>query len=551
MSTTSTTTAMLLAAITSATLVVPAVAAPAADHGADHDHVLPTRRADRVERAGWARAGGWVLAPRVAVSASAGASTTGSRVAAWVEIDGAAADLVIQARGVDGDRLGGWVALDQTYRGPAQRVVVADLGARWPAAELRVAGGSDAALTALSWELVEPAYPDAGRRARAGLGPVTPWAAPPVSSALDDELGTIGVITRATWGARATQCTSVENDWYRMAIHHTAGPQTSGGTTAEVVRGVQAYAQDSGTYCDIPYQFLVGFDGTLYEARPYGLTSGATGGGNNDGNMAVCFMGCYHPTDCPTGVDSVPVTEEMLARGQLLVQTLVRLHDIATADDNIRGHRDWPGNATACPGDFLYARLADLRADLAWYAGAPGARSSPAGQNVVVPVGVATEVWIEVENTGGLTWEPGVTFLAPTPRDAASPLAQPTWPGPTRAATVAAPVARGEVGRFAFTVLATAPGTTTQTFGLVADGATWFADPPWGGGPTDDAIAVTVEARDDGGGDPMPCTAGEPACDDVSAGCCQAAGVGRSLGGGLVLALAGLLGVRRRTRRLS
>ena len=49
----------------------------------------------------------------------------------------------------------------------------------------------------------------------------------------------------------------------------------------------------------------------------------------------------------------------------------------------------------------------------------------------------------------------------------------------------------------------------------------------------------------------MPCTAGEPACDDVSAGCCQAAGVGRSLGGGLVLALAGLLGVRRRTRRLS
>ena len=67
-----------------------------------------------------------------------------------------------------------------------------------------------------------------------------------------------------------------------MAIHHTAGSQTYGGTVEGSVRALQAYAFSTGEYCDIPYQFLVGYDGSLWEGRPYDYYSGATGGGNNE-----------------------------------------------------------------------------------------------------------------------------------------------------------------------------------------------------------------------------------------------------------------------------
>lgn len=53
-----------------------------------------------------------------------------------------------------------------------------------------------------------------------------------------------------------------------------------------------------------------------------------------------------------------------------------------------------------------------------------------------MPLGVSTELWIELENTGGLAWLPGETFVAPTaPRDEASLLYDAAWPSTTRAAT--------------------------------------------------------------------------------------------------------------------
>ena len=98
---------------------------------------------------------------------------------------------------------------------------------------------------------------------------------------------------------------------------------------------------------------------------------------------------------------------------------------------------------------------------------------------------------IELRNTGSETWTPGRTMLGTTePRDRASPLAGPDWVSPSRAASVAAPVAPGEVGRFAFTVRAPMEaGEYPQFFTLVEEGVAWFADD---GGPPDDQLQVRV-----------------------------------------------------------
>ncbi len=427
----------------------------------------------------------------------------GTRVAALVDVEDAGPAVELEARGVSDEAEGPWLAMEETYRGAAQRVAVVDLGESWPGAQVRVAEGDDARVGDLAWELLAPRFPDAGRLARDAA-----VDAPPVMFALPSELDRIGVVSREAWGARPTQCTSTEDDWYRMAVHHTAGAQTSGGSVQGAVKALQAYAQDSGGYCDIPYQMLIGYDGSLWEGRPLHLYSGATGGGNNDGNLAISFLGCYHPNSCPGGV-SHSVTEEMMASARLLTQTLVRLHDIPSNADSIRGHRDWPNNATVCPGDYLYPRLDELRTDLAWYAAEETARSFPGPGEPALDAepGESVEVWVEMRNTGGLTWEPGITFLGTTnERDSESPLYDSSWPSPGRAATVDAPVLPGEIGRFTFRVRAAAPGDWQQTFGLVEEMVTWFGDAPWGGGPGDDAVVVALHVAsgdpDDPGDDP-------------------------------------------------
>jgi hypothetical protein len=101
---------------------------------------------------------------------------------------------------------------------------------------------------------------------------------------------------------------------------------------------------------------------------------------------------------------------------------------------------------------------------------------------IVLTVGDTLDAWIDLENVGENTWT-GNTRLAPTPRDVASPLADPTWLSPTRITGPQSDTPSGGVGRFAFRFLATAPGDYYQTFGIVEEGVTWFSDKPLGGGP--------------------------------------------------------------------
>lgn len=266
----------------------------------------------------------------------------GERVAMIVE---ATDEGPLRVEVLDGAR---WKPLREVFQLEGTRVMVADLDAR--RTEIRLRSPDRDRIRSVDWDLFTPV------RERRG---------PPRGerrASLPSELVAIGVVSRAGWGAADTTCTSTEDDWYRMAIHHTAGTQTYGGSVQGAVQVLQSYSMSGGEYCDIPYQFLVGYDGSLWEGRPYGYYSGATGD-NNDGNIAVCFLGCYHPSDCPNGAGDA-VTEAMVDGGQLLVQTLAGLHAISSDSDAIRGHRDWPGNSTACPGDWLYDRLDDLREPL-------------------------------------------------------------------------------------------------------------------------------------------------------------------------------------------
>jgi hypothetical protein len=534
-----------LSSVLASGLLTAAASVALAHPGPIHEQVLPERMdVPEVRASTWRAEGAWLVAPADQPGGE------GTRVAAFLEVDDDHPVLAIEARGVDGRVHGDWLALEETFRGDGARVAVVDLDQPWPAAELRIAAADEARIGDLAWELLEPLYPHAGAESRALAEQQTLLA-----STLDPEFAAIGVVSRDAWGARPTRCTAREDNWYRMAIHHTAGGQTSGGTVEGSVRGLQAYAMDSGTWCDIPYQFLVGYDGSVYEGRALAYRSGATGGAN-PGNMAVSFLGCYHPNGCPGG-NSHAATDEMMRGALTLIQTASRLHDIPIDSQSIRGHRDY-GNPTACPGDYVHARLDELRREGptgASYAAEVVRRSWLASESKfdLVP-GETIEVWVDFENIGTSAWEPGVTFLAPTsPRDGVSPLAHASWPAPGRAATVAQTVQPGEIARFSFQIHGDHPGDIEEQFSLVQEGVTWFGDAPLGGGPGDDAVILVVRVSDGrGGGGEGGGEGSAPITDDddenTLAGGCQA-GAGSSSGAVAILLAFAMIALRPTRRR--
>ena len=92
---------------------------------------------------------------------------------------------------------------------------------------------------------------------------------------------------------------------------------------------------------------------------------------------------------------------------------------------------------------------------------------------------MGTEVWNSL------------TRLAPTPRDQPSIFAASDWIAPHRITVQNNKILPGKTGKFSFTLKAPKqPGTYTQTFSVVQEAVTWFADSY---GPDDTKFKFTVK----------------------------------------------------------
>ena len=180
------------------------------------------------------------------------------------------------------------------------------------------------------------------------------------------------IISRAQWGANeAYRFDASGNEiWpteYRLPqkiiIHHSVTPNNEPNPPA-TVRAIYYYHAVTKGWGDVAYNYLVDWKGNIYEGRYGGpeVVGGHTGG-YNYGSVGICGMGTYGNT--PDSVQPSPALLQGLVDVTAWSCSRVLLHPLKTSffvnktTQNIAGHRDY--NATACPGDFLYAQLPSIR----------------------------------------------------------------------------------------------------------------------------------------------------------------------------------------------
>lgn len=168
-----------------------------------------------------------------------------------------------------------------------------------------------------------------------------------------------------------------------LFVHHTAQSGSNSNSYAcvdagKIIRSIYTYAVTGKKLNDMEYNFLVDKCGTLYEGRKGGVGRPVTGAHTppfNTDYAAVAVLGEFGKTAVPAAVTTKIAQLAAYKLGQYgndpaaRFTTTVRGSNAKVKNGDritlgrIAGHRDV--QATACPGNALYAKLPALRTEAA------------------------------------------------------------------------------------------------------------------------------------------------------------------------------------------
>ena len=247
----------------------------------------------------------------------------------------------------------------------------------------------------------------AGPAARRSARPSARAAAAPKGQA--SQAAPPRIITRAEWGA--AECPPRTDPSYGEVqvafIHHTVSAnEYTAADSAAIVLGICQYHRDDNKWNDLGYNFLVDRFGQVFEGRAGGIDQaviGAQAQGYNGTSTGIACIGDFGAVaQSEAGMDALArlIAWKMSVHGVPVTGQVTVTSAGGSANrypkgtpvtfERISGHRD--GDTTACPGDALYAQLADLRARAARYVtpvNALTARASRVRMQYGTPIEVA------------------------------------------------------------------------------------------------------------------------------------------------------------------
>lgn len=163
------------------------------------------------------------------------------------------------------------------------------------------------------------------------------------------------VVAREEWSALEPTSPYEPITPWRITAHHTDGAQPMTREDAvQEMQIIQRFHQNGRGWIDIGYHFLVDGSGRIFQGRPENVR-GAHVRDQNEGNVGVALMGGFHKSR-----NQRPTPEQI----ESLIQ-IARWVKISYVIDPaaFKAHRDY--QSTTCPGDALYARLEDVRREIA------------------------------------------------------------------------------------------------------------------------------------------------------------------------------------------
>lgn len=177
------------------------------------------------------------------------------------------------------------------------------------------------------------------------------------------------IYTRAQWGADESLRRANPNYGQVQLgfVHHTVSSNSySASQVPAMIRGIYAYHVKGEGWNDIGYNFLIDRFGRTWEGRYGGMDKPVIGAQTlnyNSWSMGVSGIGNFDVAGVPQVVTNafkrifawkfslsgIPATGKVFANNKYF--------------QRISGHRD--GFQTACPGRYLYAKMAEIRAGAA------------------------------------------------------------------------------------------------------------------------------------------------------------------------------------------
>ena len=287
--------------------------------------------------------------------------------ASW-ERGGLDADDVVQVRTREAGRWGGWQVMPREDAAPDPGTPEA-AHARQQATEPFVVTGERAQVRVLS--------------ARGGVPAASAVVVDPGSSPADATVGRSApgaahadaarptIYSRADWGAdESIRSGAPSYGQAQMAfIHHTAGANGySAESVPSILRGIYAYHVKTNGWSDIGYNVLVDRFGRAWEGRAGGLDKAVIGAqtlNHNSWSFGVSAIGDY--TSLAPSSATLDAIERVVA-WKLSIHGMPATGTVSVNGhtyQRITGHRDAYGNSTSCPGQAMYNRIPQIRADVA------------------------------------------------------------------------------------------------------------------------------------------------------------------------------------------
>lgn len=158
------------------------------------------------------------------------------------------------------------------------------------------------------------------------------------------------IVTAGQIGLRFTNRFGELGPETNLTGHYTAGPVDRDDQHAiELCRQYHAAHAAKG-WGGIGYHYCITRKGTILGLRPT-LLKGTHTALHNTQNAGVMFLGTTG--DQPTGAQARSY-RWLLRNAHTTAMPVAHRTDLPLSNAKRRGHKEWPDNHTACPGDFLH-----------------------------------------------------------------------------------------------------------------------------------------------------------------------------------------------------